>query len=42
MAFCVFKLSLLVTATGLFDTEIREEGPSHHKAIYVRYKKQDK
>ena len=32
----------LVTATGLFDTEIREEGPTQHKAIFVRDKKQNK
>ena len=36
------KLSSLVTATGLFETEIREEGPTQHKAIFVRDKKQNK
>lgn len=36
------KLSSLVTATGLFDTEIREEGPTQHKTIFIRDKKQDK
>jgi len=34
------KLSALVTATDLFDIEVRENVASEHKAIFVRDKKQ--
>lgn len=34
------KLSALVTATGLFEIDVREETGTAHKAIFVRDKKQ--
>ena len=36
------KLSALVAATDLFDTEIREEGSTQYKTIFIRDKKQDR
>jgi len=33
------KLSALVTATKLFDAQIREQGPSDHKVVYIREKR---